>query len=79
MEEKLIAIVTPVYNRADLIGNLYASLLRQEAKNFVWLIVDDGSTDGLKTVADGMIAEGKIPISCLYKSNGGKHTALNAC
>ena len=41
----LVTVFTPVYNRKNLIGNLYQSLLSQTYKNFEWIIVDDGSTE----------------------------------
>lgn len=74
---KTITVFTPCYNRGSLLPRLYASLLQQSTTNFEWLIVDDGSTDDTKAVVASFIAEQKIPISYYYKSNGGKHTAIN--
>ncbi len=73
----LITIFTPCYNRAHLLSQLYQSLLEQNATNFEWLIVDDGSTDNTKEVVANFISENKIPISYFNKNNGGKHTAIN--
>jgi len=73
----LITIFTPCYNRAHLLSQLYQSLLEQNATNFEWLIVDDGSTDETRKVVESFISEHKIPISYHYKPNGGKHTAIN--
>ena len=42
----LLTIFTPAYNRAHTLGRTYESLCRQTCKDFCWLIVDDGSTDG---------------------------------
>ena len=36
----LVTVFTPVYNRKNLIGNLYQSLLSQTYKNFEWIIVN---------------------------------------
>ena len=33
----LVTVFTPVYNRKNLIGNLYQSLLSQTYKNFEWI------------------------------------------
>ena len=41
---KLLTILTPTYNRAKNLPDLYESLCSQEG-DFLWLIVDDGSTD----------------------------------
>ena len=40
-----LTVFTPAYNRAHTIGRTYNSLLRQNCKDFVWMVVDDGSTD----------------------------------
>ena len=44
--EKLITVFTPTYNRKSLIPHLYKSLCEQDCQDFVWLVVDDGSSDG---------------------------------
>ena len=60
---KTLTIFTPAYNRAHTIDRTYQSLIRQTCKDFLWLIVDDGSTDGTKKLVEGWIRENKIPIS----------------
>ena len=72
-----ITVYTPTYNRANLLQNLYKSLLQQTYRNFEWLIIDDGSTDNTKQVVNGFISQGIIDIIYFYKQNGGQHTALN--
>ena len=72
-----ITVVTPSYNRSENLSFLYQSLLKQTSKDFEWLIIDDGSQDNTKEVVDGFVSEGSIPISYVYKDNGGKHSALN--
>ena len=37
-------------------------LLRQTCKDFIWLIIDDGSTDHTKELVEGWIKENKIEI-----------------
>lgn len=79
MERKLlpgITVFTPTYNRAHTLRRLYDSLL-QQAGDFEWLVVDDGSTDDTGVLVASFAAEEKIPIRYVYKENGGKHTALN--
>ena len=41
----LLTVFTPTYNRAHTLPEVYYSLKAQTSKNFLWLIVDDGSTD----------------------------------
>lgn len=77
----LLTVFTPVYNRADLIRRAYHSLLRQTDKDFEWLVVNDGSTDGGATDAalDDIVAnhDGSFPIVVVRQENGGKHRAVN--
>lgn len=40
-----LTVFTPAYNRASTLPRTYESLCNQECKEFIWLIVDDGSTD----------------------------------
>lgn len=72
-----LTIITPVYNRAYTIEKLYNSLLKQECRDFVWLVIDDGSTDNIEEVINTYIREGTINIKYIKKENGGKHTAVN--
>ena len=40
-----LTVFTPAYNRAHTLPRTYESLRRQNSKDFIWIIVDDGSTD----------------------------------
>lgn len=73
----MITILTPTYNRADKLGKLYDSLTIQTSKEFVWLIVDDGSSDGTEDIVNNFKKDADFQINYKKKSNGGKHTALN--
>lgn len=42
---KPITVFTPAYNRADLLSRCYKSMQEQTNQNFVWMVIDDGSTD----------------------------------
>ena len=82
MENKLVTIVTPTYNRADKLSLLYESLCNHTSKDFIWLCIDDGSTDNTQDLISTYIHEQKdseSPFSIQYikKENGGKHSALN--
>lgn len=46
--KKLLTIFTPAYNRKHTISRTYESLRKQTCKDFKWLIIDDGSTDGTR-------------------------------
>lgn len=73
----LLTIFTPTYNRAHLLPRLYESLCIQSSKNFVWLVIDDGSQDGTKELINGYIAQRLIDIKFQSVENGGKHRAIN--
>lgn len=74
-----LTIFTPAYNRAHTLPRTYKSLLRQSCKDFLWLIVDDGSTDNTEAlVRDWQSCENGFEIQYIYKANGGLHTAYNA-
>ena len=72
-----LTIFTPAYNRAHTIGRTYESLCRQTCKDFVWLIVDDGSIDNTRQLVEGWIAEDRILITYIYQENQGMHGAHN--
>lgn len=72
-----LTIFTPTYNRAYCLGNLYDSLVGQEDKDFEWVIVDDGSTDGTETLVKSWIGENRIDIKYFKQPNAGKHSAIN--
>lgn len=75
--KKLVTVFTPVYNRADILPVLYHSLLRQTNRNFVWLIVDDGSQDNVAEIVGNWVKEETIEIRFYRQENGGKHRAHN--
>jgi len=77
MKSKTLTIFTPTYNRAYILPQLYESLVAQTSKDFVWLIVDDGSTDHTKEIVSQWQQDGKIIIAYYYQTNGGKQRAMN--
>lgn len=73
-----LTVFTPAYNRAHTIGRTYESLCRQTCKDFLWLIVDDGSTDHTADlVRSWQEKDNGFEIRYVYKDNGGMHTAHN--
>ena len=72
-----LTIFTPSYNRAYTLHKCYESLKKQSNKDFVWLIIDDGSTDNTKELVDSWINENIIEIKYHYQNNQGMHGAHN--
>lgn len=46
----LVSVITPVYNRANLVGKTIESVLRQDYQNIEYIILDDGSIDESRKV-----------------------------
>lgn len=75
---KTLTVITTTYNRAYCLHQVYDSLKRQTSKDFVWLVMDDGSEDNTEELVREWINEGLVSIEYYFKENGGMHTARNA-
>ena len=42
----LFTVYTPTFNRAHTLHRVFDSLQAQTYRDFEWLVIDDGSTDG---------------------------------
>lgn len=74
---KELTIFTPTYNRAYILPKLYESLCKESTESFIWLIVDDGSTDNTQQIVERWQSEGKVEIVYHRQPNGGKMRAHN--
>lgn len=73
-----VTVFTPTYNRARCIKNGYDALKRQTSKDFVWIVVDDGSTDNTKElIQTWQSEENDFEIKYVYKENGGLASGYN--
>lgn len=78
MQDKLVTVFTPTYNRRKCISKCYESLKAQTSYNFKWLIIDDGSTDNTEELVNRWKAEeNNFEIIYAYKENGGLHSGYN--
>lgn len=74
----ILTVFTPTYNRCGTLCRTYKGMLSQTNKNFIWQIIDDGSTDNTReTVAKWMNNDNGFEIKYYQKGNGGLHTAYN--
>lgn len=74
---ELLTVFTPTYNRGYILPELYKSLQAQSHKDFIWLIIDDGSTDNTKELVQSWNDEAKLNIHYIYQKNQGMHGAHN--
>jgi len=75
---KTITVFTPTFNRAYCLKQCYDSLVQQTNQDFLWLIIDDGSSDNTKELIDSWVVENKITIQYHYQNNQGMHGGHNS-
>jgi poly-beta-1,6 N-acetyl-D-glucosamine synthase len=78
-----VSIIVPVFNEEKMLKNSINSLLEIDYPNYEIIIVDDGSKDKTKEVAESLVGfqKGKtsdVKVSLISKPNGGKARALTA-
>ena len=73
-----ISVLTPTYNRGELLHKLYESLLKnaEYGVDIEWLIMDDGSTDKTEEIVKKFEID-KIEIKYYKQENSGKMVAIN--
>ena len=72
-----IIVFTPTYNRPDNLKQLFATLQQQSRKDFLWLIVNDGSKANYDPVVEEIESEADFNVEYLRKENGGKSSTVN--
>lgn len=74
-----LTILTATYNRADLLPQLYESIVNNLYKelDIEWLIMDDGSTDNTKAVINSFKDVKNLTVRYYSQINHGKMQALN--
>jgi glycosyltransferase involved in cell wall biosynthesis len=73
----MFTVLTPTFNRAHTLGRVWDSLRAQTIRDFEWVVVDDGSTDGTEALVRDWASEAEFPVVFLRQENMGKHVALN--
>ena len=71
-----ISLLTPTYNRLDLIKRLYLSLENQFIHPYEWIIIDDGSIDETDKWVNTIKKRSNFKIILLKQSNQGKSKAV---
>lgn len=74
-----LTVFTPTYNRAYCLHKGYEALCRQTVKDFMWIIIDDGSVDNTRQLVESwQRKDNGFEIRYVYKENGGMYTGYNA-
>ncbi len=74
-----ISVITPTYNREQLLKKLYKSLIENKDYDIEieWIVSDDGSNDNTKELINSFIDENMIEIKYFNQQNQGKMAAIN--
>ena len=75
--DPIISVIIPVYNVEKYLRAAIDSVLSQTFRDFVAILVDDGSTDGSGKICDEY-AENDPRVKVIHKPNGGLSSARNA-
>lgn len=71
------SVITATHNRRESLERLHESLTAQTFKDFEWIIVDDGSSDGTADLAAAWLQDSPLTIQFLRQESGHKKAALN--
>lgn len=71
----MISVITPTYNREDLVQRTINSIISQTYSDWELIVVDDGSTDNTEQEIQKFLADPRI--SYFKKANTGQPHSLN--
>lgn len=74
MNSPIVSVITPTFNRAELLKETVGSILNQSFEDFEYIVVDDGSTDHTQDVL-GSFRDPRIQV--ISQSNQGEVSAIN--
>ena len=64
MSKPLVTVFTSTYNRRHTLERVYTSLCSQTVKNFEWVVIDDGSSDGTEVLIENL--KSVAPFNIVY-------------
>ncbi|MGB5417239.1 glycosyltransferase family 2 protein [Algibacter sp.] len=76
MNNPLVSVIIPCYNQAQFLDEALHSVYKQNYANWECIIVNDGSVDDTKAIAEAWANKDKRFIY-IYKQNGGLSSARN--
>lgn len=71
----IVSVIIPAYNSEAFIGRALESVLSQSLKDLEIVIIDDGSTDGTRSIVEKYLRDARVRYE--RKNNGGVSSALN--
>lgn len=72
-----LTVVTITYNRAHTLDRVFNSLMKQTYKNFLWMVIDDGSTDNTENLIKEYSKKAWFTIEYIKKNHAGKYEGAN--
>uniref|UniRef100_UPI003F4C208B glycosyltransferase n=1 Tax=Brachyspira catarrhinii TaxID=2528966 RepID=UPI003F4C208B len=75
MDNVKITVITPTFNRANILPKTIESILNQTYTNFEYYILDDGSTDNTREVVEPYLKDKRVKY--LYHENAGEPETVN--
>ena len=78
-EKPFISVVIPTFNRASQVQAAVKSVLAQTYREFEVIVVDDGSTDGTKSIFQRFLSENNAAnqVRYMFQPNQGQSAARN--
>lgn len=73
----MISIIIPCFNSQNSIATTLSSIVNQTYKEYEIILVDDGSRDNTKEVAEKILKENSITYKYIYQTNSGPSSARN--
>lgn len=73
----MVSVIIPCYNATKTLPKTIESLRQQTFKDFEVVIIDDGSKDSIKEMADDIVANSGLNVLFESQENGGVSTARN--
>jgi cellulose synthase/poly-beta-1,6-N-acetylglucosamine synthase-like glycosyltransferase len=73
-----VSVIIPTFNGGSGLGPTIASLHRQTLRPFEIIVVDDGSTDETRAVAERARARGLVDMVICHGTRCGRSAAINA-
>lgn len=72
-----VSVLIPAYNEEKNLAATITSVARSTHEQIEILVIDDGSKDNTRAIAEATAQTITQPLTYLYKPNGGKASALN--